>query len=76
MPWEGINESIFNAPNKNTCQLWKGSVKEQKTCMADDMCILSDEVKQKVQTVDNYCNGLGKRAIAPQNPHNPNLNKY
>ena len=51
MPWDGVNQPIFDAPDVSTYQPWKGSVKGQKTCTAD-MCILLDEAKEKGIEID------------------------
>ena len=52
MPWDGVNQPIFDDPDVSTYQPWKGSSKGWETCTAD-MCILLDEAKKKGVTINN-----------------------
>lgn len=52
MPWDGVNATIYGAPDISTYQPRKVSVKGRKTCTAD-LCILMNEASENKQALSN-----------------------
>ena len=78
MPWDGVNATIYGAPDISTYQPWQVSVKGRKTCTAD-LCILMNEASENKQALPNrqmIAKALEKESLLHtiHYTHNPNLN--